>query len=69
MADFFYEWEDTSDRHSTGVPDLGRYPEFRLKTKAAVRKDWREYLVAFPDIAIRKPKIRVWRISYDEVKI
>jgi hypothetical protein len=69
MTKFFYEWEDTSDRYSTGVPDLGRHQWARAKTKAAVRQEWREYLAAFPDIAIRKPKIRVWKVSYDEVSL
>ena len=69
MGAWFYEWEDTSDRFSTGVPDLSRYVECRATTKKQVREEWREYLAAFPDIAKRKPKIRVWRISYKEVKV
>jgi hypothetical protein len=67
MSEAFYDWEDTSDKHATGVPDLARHA--RCKTKAEVRKEWREYLEMFPDIAVRKPKIRVWRIEYDEVKL
>jgi len=68
MTKMFYEWEDTSDRHSTGVPDLGRYPEFRLKTKAAVRKDWADYCAMFKGERTQ-PKIRVWRVSYEEVTL
>jgi len=67
MTKMFYEWEDTTDPYATGVPDLGR--QFRATSKAVVRKEWREYLTVFPNIAARKPKIRVWRISYDEVKV
>ena len=69
MTKIFYEWEDTSDPHAVGHLDLGVYPQFRLLTKASVRKDWREYLAMFPEIAVRKPKIRVWRVSYEEVKL
>jgi hypothetical protein len=69
MTKRFYEWEDTSDPHATGVPDFGKYPQYRLLTKTAVRKDVREYLKMFPDIAARKPKIRVWRISYTVEKV
>ena len=68
MAKIFYEWEDTTDPHALGRPELGVRPEFRLRTKAAVRKDWREYVEAFASLK-RTPKIRVWRISYDEVKV
>jgi hypothetical protein len=69
MTKMFYEWEDTSDRHATGIPDLGRYPWARATTKRQVRKEWSEYLLAFPEVAIKKPKIRVWKISYSEVKL
>jgi hypothetical protein len=69
MTKPFYCWEDTSDKNATGHPDLGTYPEFRLRTKAEVRRDWREYLEMFPDIAVRKPKIRVWRVSFEEVQL
>jgi hypothetical protein len=68
MAKFFYDWEDTTDRHSTGIPDLGRYPEFRLRTKAAVRKDWAKYTAMFKGERTQ-PKIRVWRVSYEEVTL
>jgi hypothetical protein len=67
MKKFFYEWEDTSDKNSTGVPDLGRYPQYRATTKAQVRQEWLEYLKDFPDL--KNPKIRVWRISYEEVTL
>jgi hypothetical protein len=66
MTKFSYEWEDSSDKRSTGVPDLGRYPEFRLYTKAAVRQDVKHYLSTFPNA---KAKIRVWKISYEEVTL
>ena len=67
MTKMFYEWEDTSDPHATGVPDLGRYPWARATTKKAVRKEVREYLADFPEL--KNPKIVVWKISYKEVKI
>ena len=68
MGTWFYEWEDRNDKNSTGVPDLARYPEFRTKTKKAVRKEWREYLETYPELE-EKAHIRVWRISYEEVNI
>ncbi len=68
MAKFFYEWEDTTDKRSTGIPDLGRYPEFRLRTKAAVRKEWKEYCAMFKGVR-PNPKIRVWKISFEEVTL
>jgi len=68
MAKFFYEWEDTTDPHATGVPDLGRHPEYRARTKAAVRKEWKEYCATFKDVR-PNPKIRVWKISYEEVTL
>ena len=67
MSKLFYEWEDISDKNATGVPDLGRYPHCRTFTKAAVRREWREYLKDFPEL--KNPKIRVWRIAYEEVKL
>jgi hypothetical protein len=66
MTKRFYDWEDTSDPLSVGYPDLGRYE--RLKTKKAVREDWNKYLQMFPSGG-RKRTIRVWRISYEEVKV
>jgi hypothetical protein len=69
MTKMFYEWEDTSDPHATGVPDLGRHPWAHATTKKQVRKEWSDYLHDFPAIAARKPKIRVWKISYKEVKL
>jgi len=68
MTIMYYEWEDTSDRHATGVPDLSRHHSARATTKAAVRREWREYLEAFPQLK-GKAKIRVWRISYEEVTV
>lgn len=68
MTKLFYEWEDTTDRHSTGIPDLNRHPEFRLHTKAEVRKEWAEYRSMFRGVR-PNPKIRVWRVSYEEVTL
>jgi len=74
MTKFFYEWEDTTDPHATGIPDLGRYPHCRATTKAQVRREWREYCEMceycemFTDLR-PNPKIRVWRISYEKVKL
>lgn len=67
MTKLFYEWEDASDPHATGVPDLVRYGWARATTKKQVRKEIREYLASFPDI--KNPKIVVWKISYEEVKV
>jgi len=66
MAKFFYEWEDTTDKRSTGTPYLGQYPALRLYSKAAVRKEWKEYCATFKDVR-PNPKIGVWKISYEEV--
>ena len=68
MAKMFYEWEDANDPNAGGHPNLGVYAHCRLKTKAAVRKDWKSYLSEFPDLPW-EPKIRVWRIAYEEVKL
>ena len=69
MAKFFYVWEDKIDPYATGVPDLGRHPKFRLYSKAAVRKDWKEYCRMFKDVRPMIPKIRVWKISCEEVTL
>jgi hypothetical protein len=69
MAKWFYDWADVSDPHTQNYPDLGRYEQYRLKTKKAVREEWREYLATFDFPPERKPKIRVWRIAYEEVKV
>jgi hypothetical protein len=67
MTIMLYEWEDTSDPHATGVPSLDRHSWARATTKAQVRKEWREYLKDFPNL--KNPKIRVWRVAYEEVKL
>jgi hypothetical protein len=67
MTKMFYEWEDTSDPNATGRPNMDRYPWARALTKRQVRKEWREYLHDFPKL--KNPKIRVWKVSYKEVKV
>lgn len=67
MTKLFYEWQDLSDRHATGRPDLERYEWSRATTKKEVREEVRDYLASFPDI--KNPKIVVWKISYSKVKI
>jgi hypothetical protein len=71
MTKMFYDWEDATDKYSTGYPDLGRYPQFRLYSKKAVREEWREYMKEWmKEAKVRpQPKIRVWKISYDEVTL
>lgn len=60
---FWYEWEDVNDPHATGHPEFD--PEFRLRTKKAALADFREYASA-RDFDW-KPKIRLWRVWYEEV--
>jgi hypothetical protein len=67
MTKMFYEWEDTSDPYAPGVPNPERYPWPRATTKKQVRQEWRDYLHAFP--SLKSPKLRVWKISYKEVKV
>ena len=67
MTKMFYEWEDTTDPHATGRPSLERHPWARALTKKQVRKEWRDYLQDFP--SLKNPKIRVWRVSYETVKL
>jgi hypothetical protein len=68
MAIAFYEWEDANDPYAVGAPDLTRHPWARCLTRAQVRKEWEEYLKEVPDLK-HKPKIRVWKISYEKVKV
>ncbi len=67
MTKMFYEWQDVSDKYATGYPDLIRYEWARATTKKQVRKEIREYLASFPEL--KNPKIVVWKISYEEVKV
>ena len=70
MNKLFYEWEDKSDPYATGCPDLGYYPPLRMCSKKAVREDWHDYVATLAREGVtRKPTIRVWRISYEEVTL
>jgi hypothetical protein len=68
MTTYFYDWEDATDPYATGVPDLRRHPDFRLNSKAAVRKELRDYRASVRGERSR-PRFRVWRVSYEEVTI
>ncbi len=68
MTIAFYEWEDAGDPCAGGAPDLTRYPWARCLTLAQVRKEWEEYLKDFPNLE-HKPKLRVWKVSYETVKV
>jgi hypothetical protein len=65
MSKYFYEWEDANDPFATGKPDLFVYPEHRLKTKRAALDDFRAY--AKGGGFGWKPKMRLWKIGYEEV--
>jgi hypothetical protein len=62
---YFYEWEDINDPHAVGHPQIEVYPQFRLKSKKAALADFREY-AADKDFQWT-PRIRLWKISYEEV--
>jgi hypothetical protein len=68
MTIAFYEWEDANDPYAVGAPDLARDVWARCLTLSQVRKEWKEYLKDFPDLE-HKPKLRVWKISYETVKV
>lgn len=58
-----YVWEDKNDPHATGVPDLGLIH----KTKKDALRDFGKY-AAEMDIPWA-PKIRLWRIKSERVKV
>lgn len=63
----FYEWEDVNDPHRVGHPQLEVYPQFRLMTKKAAIADFKRY--AAEGGFEWKPKMRLWRVGYEEVKV
>ena len=66
MDKYFYEWEDVNDPNASGHPALEVYPQFRLKTKKAAIADFRAYA---KEGSFRwKPKMRLWKISYEIIK-
>jgi hypothetical protein len=68
MTILSYEWEDAGDPNAVGYPELECYGWGRCLTRAQVRKEWEEYLKDFPDLE-HKPRLRVWKISYETVKV
>jgi hypothetical protein len=65
MSNYFYEWEDVNDPYAVGHPVLEVYTRFRFKTKKAAFFDFRKY--AAEGAFSWKPKMRLWKISYEEI--
>ena len=61
-----YMWEDRNDPHATGVPDLEEGSKYTSKKGAL--ENFAVY-AAYSGVFSWTPKIRLWRVKVEEVKV
>lgn len=61
----YYIWNDVADPYYKKEDDSGNVP---FATKAAAKKDAKEYVAAMDGQVDWAPKIKFWKVTQEEVK-